>query len=107
MKSTSKSARPAAHLGEVSIITTLARTAALVVLTVLIAASARFLPPVVHLVQHVAGTQAWQSLYTLFGVESGIEREQLILIGIVLASFCVALAVQLAALALWTRIRSR
>lgn len=90
--------------GDVSVLTTLIRTVTLVILTLLIAASVRFLPPATHFVQRIAGTETWQSLYGVFGVGGATEREQMILVGIVIGSFVLALLVQSLALLIWHRL---
>ncbi|WP_438382006.1 hypothetical protein ABHV46_14115 [Asaia sp. BMEF1] len=82
--------------GEVSITTTLLRTIGLVGLTLALAFLIRFVPFLSHGVQWVAGTDAWQALYSLFGIDTSLGREQLILIGIMLCCFFVALGVQTA-----------
>ncbi|GBR11760.1 hypothetical protein [Asaia spathodeae] len=82
--------------GEVSITTTLVRTIGLVGLTLVLALLIRFVPFLSHGVQWVAGTSAWQRLYSLFGIDTSLGREQLILIGIMLCCFIVALGVQTA-----------
>ncbi|AOX17168.1 hypothetical protein [Kozakia baliensis] len=91
MKTTS-SITPSAS--EVSIRTTLLRTVSLVFLTIVFAASVRFIKPIGHIVTWVAGTEAWQSLYRVLGIESGLGREQLILTGIMVVCFALALVVQ-------------
>lgn len=92
---------------EVSIAETLLRTVSLVGLTLAFAAIFRFWHPTIKLVQMVAATHAWQWLYTLFRVDSALGREQMILIGIIVFCFCVALIVQIIGLAVIKRIRSR
>lgn len=82
--------------GEVSITTTLLRTTGLVGLTLVLAILIRFVPFLSHGVQWVAGTDAWQALYSLLGIDTSLGREQLILVGIMLCCFFVALGVQTA-----------
>lgn len=90
---------------EVSVTATLIRTVILVGLTLVFAAVFRFWQPLIRLVQHVAGTSVWQELYSLFHIESGLGREQLILTGIMIVCFLLALAVQTAGLLVFERIR--
>lgn len=59
----------------------------------------RFYQPATHLMQYLVGTSVWQWFYGLFHVETALGREQLILVGIVLSCFCLALLVQI--LGLW------
>ncbi len=90
---------------EVSIPETLIRTAILVGLTLAFASVFRFWQPAIKLAQRIAGTSAWQELYSLFHIESGLGREQLILTGIMIACFLLALAVQTVGLLVFERIR--
>ncbi|MBS1101776.1 hypothetical protein JK202_01885 [Gluconobacter sp. Dm-62] len=102
------SARPqATSQREVSVTETLIRTATLVVLTLAFASIFRFWQPAIKLAQHVAGTSAWQELYSLFHIESGLGREQLILTGIMIVCFLLALAIQFIGLIVFQRIRKR
>lgn len=93
--------------GDVSIVTTLVRTVILVMLTLAIAASVRFFPPATHLVQRAAGTEAWVSLYGALGIGGAMEREQMILVGIFVASFILALLLQTVSLFVWNRFIAR
>ncbi|CAI9121672.1 hypothetical protein [Brytella acorum] len=102
MKST-QNGRP----GDVSIRTTLLRTATLVLLTIAFAAAVRFVPILGHLVQKTASTQMWQSLYGMLGLEGGTEREQLILVGIMIVCFILALVVQTGCILCWQAWRGR
>ncbi|MBF0876415.1 hypothetical protein HKD21_06100 [Gluconobacter cerevisiae] len=79
---------------EVSVMETLIRTAILVGLTLAFASVFRFWQPAIKVAQHTAGTSAWQELYSLFHIDSGVGREQLILTGIMLVCFLLALVVQ-------------
>lgn len=97
----------AADPREVSVAATLARTAVLVGLTLGFALLFRFWHPAVTLVQTVAGTAAWQSLYPLLRIESGLGREQLILVAIVLFCFLLALGLQLGFIAALRALRRR
>lgn len=90
---------------EISVAETLIRTAILVGLTLAFASVFRFWQPAIKLAQHVAGTPAWQELYSLFHIESGLGREQLILTGIMIACFLLALGVQAIGLLIFQRIR--
>lgn len=90
---------------EVSITTTLLRTIGLVGLTLVLACLIRFVPFLSHGVQFIAGTQIWQKLYALLGIETSLGREQLILIGIMMACLIVALAVQTGLVYAWSRFR--
>ncbi|GBQ87524.1 hypothetical protein [Asaia krungthepensis] len=81
-------------IAEISVTSTLLRTIGLVGLTIVLACLIRFVPFLGHGVQWVAGTDAWQSLYALFGIDSSLGREQLILVGIMLSCFVVALGIQ-------------
>lgn len=91
--------------GEVPIRATLWRTAVLVGLTVLFAACVRAVPVLGHGVQRIAGSELWQKLYSWLGVGTSLGREQLILTGIMIACFFMALLVQAGALILWNRLR--
>ncbi|GBR43196.1 hypothetical protein GRO01_14540 [Gluconobacter roseus NBRC 3990] len=95
----------AAPSREVSVTETLIRTVILVGLTLAFASVFRFWQPAIKLAQHVAGTSAWQELYSLFHIESGLGREQLILTGIMIVCFLTALAVQSIGLLVFQRIR--
>lgn len=95
----------AASAREVSITETLVRTGILVGLTLAFASVFRFWQPAIKLAQHVAGTSGWQELYSLFHIESGLGREQLILTGIMIACFLLALAIQTVGLMIFQRIR--
>lgn len=92
---------------EVSVRETLIRTVTLVGLTLAFASVFRFWQPAIRLAQHVAGTSVWQELYSLFHIESGLGREQLILTGIIIVCFLVALAVQAIGILIFQRIRKR
>jgi len=94
------------NVGEVSITSTLLRTIGLVGLTLVLACMIRFVPFLSHAVQWVAGTDAWQALYALFGIDSSLGREQLILVGIMLSCFVVALGVQALFVFVSERVRS-
>lgn len=109
MKSTPKTNDAASQMGsgDVSVKTTLLRTLTLVVLTLLLAASVRVVPPVGRGMQAIVGTSAWQSLYHIFGLESGMAREQLILVGIVGVCFVVALILQTLGIVAWRAYRRR
>lgn len=99
---------PSAQQGaEVSILETLLRTVVLVGLTLALAAIFRFWEPAVKLSQKTAATHAWQSLYSVFHIETALGREQLILVGIILFCFTVALVVQVAGLFALKMIRNR
>ncbi|GEL02285.1 hypothetical protein [Swaminathania salitolerans] len=91
--------------GEVTVRATLLRTLTLVLLTLAFAFCIRALPPLMHGVQYLAGTSAWQTLYDWFGIQSSLGREQMILIGIMMVCFCLALVVQGVGLVLWARLR--
>ncbi|MCX5617932.1 hypothetical protein NQF86_04520 [Bombella sp. TMW 2.2543] len=84
---------------EISVLSTLGRMVTLLGLTVIFLALVRFYRPATHVIQYVAGTSLWQRLYSLFHVETALGREQLLLMGIVLSCFCLALLLQL--LGLW------
>lgn len=109
MKSTSKTRSGPPEIGEPesTVKATVVRTLALVLLTLVFASSVRFVPVIGRGMQMVVGTSAWQSLYPIFGMESGMQREQLILIGIMVASFVAALIVQLASVAGFRAYRRR
>lgn len=107
MKSTPDgSGSQASQPAEVSIGATMIRTLTLVGLTFVFALVVRFVTPVAHGVQWVAGTQGWQEVYRLAGIESGLGREQAIMVAIMLVCFLLALAIQLFAMLLWRRWRS-
>ncbi|GBQ71482.1 hypothetical protein AA103196_2788 [Ameyamaea chiangmaiensis NBRC 103196] len=82
---------PATGDGNGSIPATLGKTALLVGLTVALMVVVRLWPPLAHAVNRVASTQTWQSLYGVFGADSGQSREQMILVGIVVVCFVTAL----------------
>lgn len=84
---------------EISVLSTLGRMVVLLGLTFIFLVLVRFYRPATHLMQHVVGTSVWQRLYGLFHVETALGREQLILVGIVLSCFCLALLIQI--LGLW------
>lgn len=86
---------------EVSVASTLGRTAGLLTLTFLLMALVRFCTPVSHLVQHAAGTALWQQAYGLFHITSALGREQLIMSAIVIVCFVLALIIQLGLLGVW------
>ncbi|WP_051528404.1 hypothetical protein [Asaia astilbis] len=90
---------------EISVTATLVRTIGLVGLTLVFACLIRFVPFLSHGAQWIAGTNAWQTLYSLLGIETSLGREQLILIGIMLCCFVAALAVQGAFVYFAARIR--
>ncbi|GBR69239.1 hypothetical protein [Gluconobacter kanchanaburiensis] len=92
---------------EVTVTETLVRTVSLVALTLVFASAFRFWQPAIRLAQHMAGTSFWQSLYGLFHIESGLGREQLILSGIVVVCFLLALLVQAVGLLVFRKIRER
>ncbi|WP_370517957.1 hypothetical protein [Saccharibacter sp. 17.LH.SD] len=92
---------------EVTVLSTLGRTACLVGLTIVFMVFVRFCPPISHAVQWVAGTAPWQRLYDLFHVNGALGREQLMLSAIVIFCFALALSVQLAGLWLWRRLFSK
>ncbi|NVN11926.1 hypothetical protein [Nguyenibacter vanlangensis] len=74
-----------------SITRTLAKTAALVALTAGLMASLRYSATVAHWVDHIAGTRLWSALYSLAGASDALQRERLILMGVTVACFLVAL----------------
>ncbi|MBN3866714.1 hypothetical protein [Gluconobacter kondonii] len=90
---------------EVSVAETLIRTAILVALTLAFASVFRFWQPAIKVAQHIAGTSVWQELYSLFHIESGVGREQLILTGIMIACFLLALAVQSVGFLIFRKLR--
>ncbi|MCX5614393.1 hypothetical protein [Bombella saccharophila] len=92
---------------EVSVASTLGRMVVLLGLTFGFLLLVRFCSPVFHAVQYVAGTAWWQQLYTLLHIETALGREQLILLGIVLGAFVLALLIQLSGLWLLQKIRGR
>ncbi|MDE7539808.1 hypothetical protein [Gluconobacter sphaericus] len=92
---------------EISVAETLIRTTILVGLTLAFASVFRFWQPAIKLAQHVSGTSAWQELYSLFHIESGLGREQLILTGIMIVCFLLALGVQAIGLVIFQRIRKK
>ncbi|MUG04912.1 hypothetical protein GM556_05075 [Bombella sp. ESL0378] len=92
---------------EVSVASTLGRMFVLLGLTFGFLLLVRFYRPVFPLVQYVAGTRWWQQLYSLFHIETALGREQMLLLGIVLACFMLALLIQLIGLWLLHKLRSR
>lgn len=90
---------------EVSITTTLLRTIGLVGLTLVLACLMRFVPFMAHAVQYVAGTSAWEWLYGVFGIDSSLGREQMLLIGIMATCFVMALCLQTAFVYIVSRLR--
>jgi len=90
-----------------SVLETFLKTVVLVGLTVALMALVRFWGPLARGVSWVAGSGAWQRLYTMFKIESGLGREQLILVGIALSCFLVALVVQSLLWLVVRRIRAR
>ncbi|MBE1723574.1 hypothetical protein DTQ13_01225 [Parasaccharibacter sp. TMW 2.1888] len=92
---------------EVSVLSTLGRMVVLLGLTCGLLLVVRFYQPATRLMQHAVSTALWQRLYGLFHVETALGREQLILIGIVLSCFLLALLIQLLALWLMNRVRRR
>ncbi|WP_370518165.1 MULTISPECIES: hypothetical protein [unclassified Saccharibacter] len=88
---------------EVSVASTLGRTAGLIGLTLLFMALVRFCAPVSHMVQHAAGTALWQRAYVLFHITSALGREQLIMSAIVIVCFLLAFALQMGMLWGWAR----
>ena len=95
----------AASPREISVTETLIRTAVLVALTLAFASVFRFWQPAIKVAQHIAGTSVWQELYSLFHIESGVGREQLILTGIMIACFLLALAVQSVGFLIFRKLR--
>jgi len=91
--------------GEISVTTTLLRTISLVGLTLFLACLIRFVPFLSHGVQWIAGTNSWQALYTLLGINTSLGREQLILIGIMLCCFLLALGIQMGLVYLVSRLK--
>ncbi|OOL19925.1 hypothetical protein AL01_03020 [Bombella intestini] len=92
---------------EVSVLSTLGRMVVLLGLTFCLLLLVRFYQPATHLMQHIVGTSLWQQLYGLFHIETALGREQLILMGIVLCCFLLALLVQLVGLWIIGRFRRR
>ncbi|WP_346266659.1 hypothetical protein [Neokomagataea anthophila] len=84
---------------EVSMATTLLRTLSLTGMTFAFILVIRFWGPATQVMQHVAGSMAWQRLTALFHIETGLGREQFIFVGIVV--FCFVLALVIQTLVLW------
>jgi hypothetical protein len=92
VKSPAPSALDASPEG--SIAATLVRTVVLVGLTVVLMALCRMWGPAKAAIVLVAGTRAWQSLYDILRLQNGLQREQLLLVGIALSCFVIALCLQ-------------
>lgn len=88
---------------EVSIASTLGRTACLIGGTLLLMVIVRFCAPVSRAMQHAAGSALWQRAYTMLHITSALGREQLMLSTIVILCFLVALSVQIVVLWGWQR----
>lgn len=79
---------------EVSIATNLRRTAFLVGMTVIFIALLRFSPFLSKKMQYFAGFSFWQKLDEFFHIDTALGREQLLLVGMVLICFMMALFLQ-------------
>ncbi|GBQ26263.1 hypothetical protein ACLRDC_11380 [Gluconacetobacter sacchari] len=72
---------------------TLIKTAALVTLTIGLMATLRYSAHVAYWVDHVAGTRLWSSLYSLTGAADAESRERVIVMGVAVACFLLALPI--------------
>ncbi|ACI52986.1 conserved hypothetical protein [Gluconacetobacter diazotrophicus PA1 5] len=76
-----------------SIARTLIKTVALVGLTAALMTSLRFSTTIANGVDHIAGTRLWSSLYSIAGASDATQRERLIVIGVAVACFLLALPI--------------
>ncbi|GBQ29388.1 hypothetical protein HLH34_11065 [Gluconacetobacter azotocaptans] len=76
-----------------SVARTLIKTLALVTVTGALMASLRFSAAVAGWVDRIAGTRLWSSLYSLAGASDALSRERLILMGVAVACFLLALPI--------------
>lgn len=83
---------------EISAAATLGRTICLVGMTIGLLVLVRLWPPATHWMEAILRGTFWPKIYELFHVESELGREQILLGGIVLICFGLALIVQMSAL---------
>ncbi|MBB2202744.1 hypothetical protein [Gluconacetobacter tumulisoli] len=76
-----------------SVARTLIKTLALVSVTAALMASLRFSAVVAGWVDRVAGTRLWSSLYRLAGASDALSRERMIMAGVTVTCFVLALPI--------------
>ncbi|MBB2199828.1 MAG: hypothetical protein ABF479_15670 [Gluconacetobacter sp.] len=87
---------------------TLIKTVAMVALTATLMATLRYSAHVAYLVDHIAGTRLWSTLYSVTGAADAEARERIIVMGVAVACFLLALPiVQIGEWAIDRRLRAR
>jgi hypothetical protein len=76
-----------------SVTRTLAKTAALVGVTAGLMATLRYSVTIARGVDHIAGTRLWSSLYSVAGASDAAQRERLIVMGVAVVCFLLALPI--------------
>lgn len=72
---------------------TLIKTVAMVALTLGLMATLRYSAHVAYWVDRIAGTRLWSSLYSVTGASDATARERVIVMGVAVACFLLALPI--------------